>query len=219
MRSPIDFMGPSPRPFPKEEERKLPDFLTREDPRVRENRQDEFMPRSAPAGMPFPFGGAEPQIRRDTPMERPKTPPKDDALGFDVDELVKKIDAKIAELEAEEKRNKEQEQRKANPIPKDMAKAVPKIPTAPTPEEISNSITDILNHKMEPPKSKIPQASIIEEKKLTNIVEENKPLQQPVIKSPLEEMPFQQQPKPNTTSLNLEDDSDDDDFFDDFFDN
>lgn len=37
----------------------------------------------------------------------------DDDLGFDVDELVKKIDAKIAELEEEEKRQKEAE-RKAN---------------------------------------------------------------------------------------------------------
>ena len=33
----------------------------------------------------------------------------DDTLGFDVDELVRKIDAKIAELEAEEKMQKEQE--------------------------------------------------------------------------------------------------------------
>ena len=35
-----------------------------------------------------------------------KPAPKDDGLGFDVDELVRKIDAKIAELEEEEKRNK-----------------------------------------------------------------------------------------------------------------
>ena len=34
---------------------------------------------------------------------------KDDGFNFDVDELVKKIDAKIAELEEEEKRNKAQE--------------------------------------------------------------------------------------------------------------
>lgn len=42
----------------------------------------------------------------------------DDDLGFDVDELVKKIDAKIAELEAEEKRNQEEEALKKAPVPK-----------------------------------------------------------------------------------------------------
>jgi uncharacterized protein (DUF4415 family) len=38
----------------------------------------------------------------------------DDDLGFDVDELVKKIDAKIAELEEEEKRNKEAQEKEKN---------------------------------------------------------------------------------------------------------
>lgn len=38
--------------------------------------------------------------------EAPKVEEKDDGLGFDVDELVRKIDAKIAELEEEEKQNK-----------------------------------------------------------------------------------------------------------------
>lgn len=40
------------------------------------------------------------------PIQKPKV---DDSFNFDVDELVKKIDAKIAELEEEEKKNKEQE--------------------------------------------------------------------------------------------------------------
>ena len=46
----------------------------------------------------------------DIPAPLPKTQPvkeEDDDLGFDVDELVRKIDAKIAELEAEEKNNKD----------------------------------------------------------------------------------------------------------------
>ena len=46
-------------------------------------------------------------------VEKPKSNPYDDDLGFDVDELVKKIDAKIAELEAEENRQKEEEKKKA----------------------------------------------------------------------------------------------------------
>ncbi len=40
-----------------------------------------------------------------------KSSSKDDGIGFDVDELVKKIDAKIAELEEEEKRNKEEQKK------------------------------------------------------------------------------------------------------------
>ena len=42
------------------------------------------------------------------PLEK-ESSSKDDGFNFDVDELVKKIDAKIAELEEEEKRNKAQE--------------------------------------------------------------------------------------------------------------
>ncbi len=45
----------------------------------------------------------QPMSTRPVPKESPSN--MDDDLGFDVDELVKKIDAKIAELEAEEKKN------------------------------------------------------------------------------------------------------------------
>ena len=44
--------------------------------------------------------------------EQPKTNGFDDDLGFDVDELVRKIDAKIAELEEEENRQKEEEKKR-----------------------------------------------------------------------------------------------------------
>lgn len=47
--------------------------------------------------------------------KKDKAPAKtDDNFSFDVDELVKKIDAKIAELEEEEKRNKEKEETKVS---------------------------------------------------------------------------------------------------------
>ncbi len=50
------------------------------------------------------------------PVPAIPTPKKeeDDDLGFDVDELVRKIDAKIAELEAEEKREQEEKNKEAN---------------------------------------------------------------------------------------------------------
>ena len=53
------------------------------------------------------FKNPIPEITQSRPMkDNPQT--KNDDLGFDVDELVRKIDAKIAELEEEERKNKEQ---------------------------------------------------------------------------------------------------------------
>ena len=62
-----------------------------------------------------------------TPQQTPNVPNSvpsssdddddDDDLGFDVDELVKKIDAKIAELEAEERRNSAQTEEKSESVP------------------------------------------------------------------------------------------------------
>lgn len=60
-----------------------------------------------------PFAPPLPNLRDDGDKKPEKT---DDDLGFDVDELVKKIDAKIAELEEEEKRNKEEAKKKQEKI-------------------------------------------------------------------------------------------------------
>lgn len=46
------------------------------------------------------------------PVQESSKDEEDDDLGFDVDELVKKIDAKIAELEEEERKEKEAEEQK-----------------------------------------------------------------------------------------------------------
>ncbi len=79
---------------------KIPDFLTRS------------------ANIEPPLGnneliGKEPPLPFETPFAKKNIEEnKDDDLGFDVDELVKKIDAKIAELEAEEKQAKEEEEKK-----------------------------------------------------------------------------------------------------------
>ena len=82
----------------------IPDFLTRRMP-VEEKPNvpsfDEFRRH------------IEEQTKEVEPV-KPKVEPKveEDDLGFDVDELVRKIDAKIAELEEEEKREKEAEEKK-----------------------------------------------------------------------------------------------------------
>lgn len=64
----------------------------------------------------------------------------DDDFGFDVDELVKKIDAKIAELEAEEKKEEEERKKKESLTQPTTAPAT--VATTPI-----HSINDIYNEK------------------------------------------------------------------------
>lgn len=71
-----------------------------------------------PFGMPVQMGENKqsPPPRAFNPFEQQKASPKSGGKkeidnGFDVDELVKKIDAKIAELEEEERKNKEKEEK------------------------------------------------------------------------------------------------------------
>ena len=104
----------NPMPFgmmPRKEEASqpvIPDFLRRvseerpTQPRESVERKPEVfeMPTSAPK-----FSPAQPSAIDD-----------DDDLGFDVDELVRKIDAKIAELEEEEKREQEAQKSKEQPV-------------------------------------------------------------------------------------------------------
>ncbi len=88
------------------------------------------------------------------PVEPSTVAPKelDDDLGFDVDELVKKIDAKIAELEAEEAREKAREEEMLDS--RRVEETTP--PTAPLqtlatdlPESNPNSINSIYNESGE----------------------------------------------------------------------
>ncbi len=108
----------------------IPDFLKREGKAmggsVREPESagipsfEEFKRQMESSGGLNPF-----DIDDDSPKtETPKVVPKpveskkddyDDDLGFDVDELVKKIDAKIAELEEEERKQKEAEKKVSVP--------------------------------------------------------------------------------------------------------
>ena len=74
---------------------------------------------------------------------------EDDGLDFDVDELVKKIDAKIAELEAEEKKAKE-EAEKTQEVAAPSAPAEPEtpvVPSEPQPKPNNNSINEITEEK------------------------------------------------------------------------
>ncbi len=91
------------RPFPTNE--KMPDFLTRPDIKKEGRPMANGSKNMPPRENSFsPFIPSSQQT--DSSVE------KENDLGFDVDELVRKIDAKIAELEAEEQREKEEEERK-----------------------------------------------------------------------------------------------------------
>ena len=82
---------------------KVPDFLTRSNDAFSNERNVPNEKVELPFESPF--------AKKET-FKSENDKRVDDDLGFDVDELVKKIDAKIAELEAEEKRAKEEEQAK-----------------------------------------------------------------------------------------------------------
>ena len=100
----------------------IPDFLTRSMPKEPVVEKDDFI-RDVPSFPPTvsTFGPAPKKEEEQEEFVIPPAPTftetskkveEEDDLGFDVDELVKKIDAKIAELEAEEAREKEEEKKK-----------------------------------------------------------------------------------------------------------
>ena len=195
---PADFMKKEPLPFDKPAEaQRIPDFLTR-GPIEPEERKVMGGGRTTSSAAPISTTPAFEQM--------PTSKPVDDDLGFDVDELVKKIDAKIAELEEEERRNK--------------AAAATTAPVQPQP---------IINKPVAVPKTKPPveeteeptsggAVSSLDEFLSSTPVKETVT---PKIK-PLEEKVVEPVNSVITQKDNLvltDEDSDDDDFFDDFFDN
>ena len=155
-----------------ENEDAIPDFLRRD--------RKESSSKPASSGIPTfeefkkqmeDEGAFNPFLDEDRPKkEEPKISPRpkppvdddddfDDDLGFDVDELVKKIDAKIAELEEEEKRNKEEEERK-----KAEARELPRL----SEESDDDSIESIREEKL-PEKKEEEKKPVVEEKPSTNI--------------------------------------------------
>ena len=192
--NPADFMRRERNPFERAAtQERLPDFLTRE------RFEDEEI--KARGG----FGRSESITR---PVSRPSIQPVvnknsvDDDLGFNVDELVKKIDAKIAELEEEERKNKAKEE-------KEMPKPIPKV-------EATKTIPELPVSKEDKVDKQIPVAASLDEflsKSQPNIStsEVIKPIKEEIVET-INEV----KPKDN---LVLTDDDADDDFFDDFFDN
>ncbi len=76
-------------------ERKIPDFLKEPTP------FEQAKPLSTP------IQSEKTEFSKEQSVTHPKPKTLDDDFGFDVEDLVKKIDAKIAQLEEEERKNKE----------------------------------------------------------------------------------------------------------------
>ena len=145
-----------------------------------------------------PLFGANPFAMNNPFMnQRPREEAPDEG-GFNVDDLVKRIDAKIAELEEEERREKEEEEKKNRII--DAKVTEPNVTEAPVVEENKED-------------EEIPEPVIInEEDNGEEIPKVNIPVQQELPRTaPVQAAP--EQPNSNLYS----DDTDEDNFFDDFF--
>ena len=166
--------------------------------------REREMPAPKPVERPKPVAKEQPAVSLsdilNTDREEVALPPipKEDynVSDVDIDDLVRKIDAKIAELEKEEAEAKKKEAKVE--LPKEEIKKAPPAEKEvfPTPKEdivsaadIENKINEIFGKKSEPKKDLPP-------------VEQEKPK--------VEENKFQ-------NTISLEDDIDDDQFFDDFF--
>ncbi len=232
--NPADFMRKDSLPFdrPAEKQTDYQDFLTR-DPYEKEERRvmggGRTMGSSVRGGMTseptfadLPFAGGQPFQTRPTPMPQPKQVEQNDDLGFDVDELVKKIDAKIAELEEEERRNKE----------KASAPAPAPITTAATPVSVARPkpvVTEKLEEDDDDTDSDVQPVqktvSSLDEflkpslQETPDVKEEKELVEEPVIIKPLDEKTDNKAKEAPASDLTLNDDESDDDFFDDFFDN
>ena len=165
---------PKTPPIKKEEkdfDSEIPDFLTRRGDSVKKETSspipdyDSF--KTEMENSTFnPFDSIESNSeKRVTPTPTDSSNDDfDDDLGFDVDELVKKIDAKIAELEAEERRQNE-EQAKAEAEKKDTpvieeAKEVEK--EEPKPVNSINNIYDNTDKVVHEPIKPVPNINLDE---------------------------------------------------------
>ena len=125
----------------------IPDFLTRNKPSdsgssvpdfdtfKRQMEENTFNPFE-----PIKSDISDTKVASPSPKTEETSDSYDDDLGFDVDELVRKIDAKIAELEEEERRVKEEEKAQAE-------KEEPKVTIDASIKEEKNSINEIHQEK------------------------------------------------------------------------
>ena len=144
-------------------------------------------------GMGNPLFSANP-FAINNPFASPRMSQKNDNDGFNVDDLVKRIDAKIAELEEEERKEKEEEERQQKMARGNRTGAMVSNEPVKAPETVQN--IEIKDDDEEPLFVDNSESIIVEEPKVDklNINELDK----------------------SNNKLNIEDENDDN-FFDDFF--
>ena len=186
------------------QERSMPDFLTRKDEPAENKKQYEEpimdYGKSLGGGRP-----SSPSFPTSQPTQ-PATTDEDDDFGFNVDELIKKIDAKIAEIEAEEKKSKETVEKFETKLPEPVI-SEPKV-------EAIDSLDELTFNPSQANKP-IPEMTEIKKVQPTTAtpIVNTTPAQQPAVPK------LQTEPVKPAINLDIPEDSDDDDFFDDFFDN
>ena len=212
--NPNAMMGGAPRPNPMPQgnpfapsmgnvpnPNSLPSGMMSNQPR---NTTPNAMPSSMNSPIPNgvnPFGGGVPSGVAPTPTQAPASAPstnpslsssasKDEGNLFDVDELVRKIDAKIAELEEEEKQNAAKNEKES----KDNNEKKKKTEVKESPKEETKKVVQNTSKKPFVPQD-VQQEKSGEDAKEAVVT-------------------------PVLNNLVLDDeDEDDDEFFDDFFDN
>ena len=147
------------------------------------------------------------QVGTNTMTPNPFAPsfaqPRKDSSEFDVDELIKRIDAKIAELEEEERQEQLKESSKQS---NEILKAEPILnkPAAKV-EPLINKVPIIEEPKMELPKVELPKVELPK-------------VEVPKVELPKEEPIKVEMPKVEIPNIIENPDITDDQFFDDFFD-
>ena len=139
-------------------------------------------------GMSNPFSGGLP------PFMSANDSSEDSDTSFNIDDLVKKIDAKIAEIEKEEEQTKEVEEKKNSPFE----------------ELVSNKTNQVVDVPSEEVHKEVPTAPAVEQTP-TNV--EQTPTNVEQTPTNVEQTPV----KTETISNMYQDNTNDDDFFDDFF--
>lgn len=154
------------------------------------NSSNSMMPDSTPGGMPNSMFGANP-FAMNSPFSSGTMANQNSNNGFNVDDLVKRIDAKIAELEEEERKEAEEQKKSANNVNENKNNNVENIQEMPQAnnstinEEITSVIPTPVNNSPTKPTEIV---------NITELSKEN-----------------------NNNNNNISQDNNDDNFFDDFF--
>ena len=213
-----------PIDYPEREKKPVAVFDVREF--VKEKRQEKIKEMMNGGGMPSgnnggmmpgmnPFGGI-PQMNNNFPgmmQQSPQNFRPNPSPDINMDDLIKKIDAKIAEIEEEEKRAKAQEFKK--PVPQDSEQKE-RITAKTEPVKQSNDIKESVIEMKKPIVEDL--NTVVENRVNQEMSRQNNDVQK-IIDHPINvEQPIDIQTKKDLPTITIDEEIDDNKFFDDFFD-